>query len=1420
MEVTMLFFSKLRHRNKYSPVVKTPAVIQRQVSECGVASLTMILRHYGCHVSLEEVGRIMGVSRDGTDILQMRDTARHFGLNARVLKWRLETLHRLKCPFIVHMGFIHMVVVEGIDEDHVYINDPVCGPRKLEVHDFAENYTGVAIDFEPGPEFKITDCPPNPVVRVLKAIAPVKKEMIASSIMFLIISGLMIAIALQAGSFIDRALTGGRIYSQNGLILKILSAVAGIFGCLVIVNRNMTRAQAVLNGIISKRIFSHLMKLSNTYFNYRDPTAIYRDIMAGPQAVDAMTGEFGLVLLKILWSPVLALVLIWISPIAGLTGVFICCISLAALCYLYFNRTSPWRKVRYSANLPAGFSVMQLYNMESYRVGGKEKETFAGLTGMQAVKLTAEQEFGAVNVYASAFSENSGVLGTAFILMWAGIAYQTGEITIGNITAALILMIALIAPFSQLLKQGNQFQLVMENLDQVTETIGLPEQYDPENPPTIQYTDEANIILENIVFGYAPKAPPLIDSVSIKIPERSQIGIFGPQGCGKTSLAKVICGLCDARQGRVLFPESRQVEKSRNTSNCIAALVETYPVMFEGTVRENIRLWDPKISDEQVINALKDACIWDEVRYRGGPDAVVKRGGENFSGGQKRRLAVARALVRRPVLIVLDETFEGLEWVLEQSIRLNLRRSGYTVLMIGHRHQSLQACDQVLEMKDGSLMSVPPDFDYSVKNDWTNHDDGPKKVVPDSWKDIKSETVDDSIMTVVRQMRDFMKIQGPERRTAISSERIPPGWDLLREAAAANGFFLRKVRFNRPGWWQKDHGPLITYFKEDHRPVALFPVKGTQYRMMDPLKHEQVPVTSSIASLLEEYAFMPYPVPEETVTDFRKVFIKSLKSAGKDSFISPAAGTAEVMMRFAFALLWIWALYGIFVPGDQPSGGWFIFILIIVLSGMIGFYISGRTAALRMEGKIELACQAEFWGRIIRIPVNFFRKGSLSEIAGWAKGAGPSFKQIGKLPESVWIGSFTVVTAICLSSRINTALAFAGGVLLLIGVMGASVLTWSAANIEKAAFPLRSRNSDFLWRFIIGFTGFRAIGVHHYPAEIWENSYEKEMDTACRKAKVNRWIQIFNDMHPWIAVSVFVCLGHEVVWYELIGCGVISGVALRPVRRLATALSTGIMSRVLIKRIRPILVTPLEIRPDYTDIGKPTGAMEIRNVSYTYRGSEKPALRNVSMQVAAGKITAVAGASGSGKSTLLRLMLGFDTPSTGEIFYDGHSLSRIDQSSLRRWIGAVFQDELLGNRTIRAHIAGMSPYPLDKVWEAIRMVDMEEEIRKKIMGIQSIVNSDGMSTGQVQRIQLASAVIRRPQILFLDEATSGIDPRTQQRLFTVIRELNITCIIITHRTDILAMADHIAVLDRGRLVQSGSFDELSRENGHIRTLYY
>jgi len=362
---------------------------------------------------------------------------------------------------------------------------------------------------------------------------------------------------------------------------------------------------------------------------------------------------------------------------------------------------------------------------------------------------------------------------------------------------------------------------------------------------------------------------------------------------------------------------------------------------------------------------------------------------------------------------------------------------------------------------------------------------------------------------------------------------------------------------------------------------------------------------------------------------------------------------------------------------------------------------------------------------------------------------------------------------------------------------------------------------------VTGIAKLRMAGVEGRAFARWAQAFSRQRELAFKSRTVTNGLVVFNSAYPVLTgLVIFALVGLAGEGQAGLSTGAFLAFSAAFTQFLLASLSvssalTAILSAVPIyERVKPVLQTLPEVSPAQADPGALTGEIEISHVAFHYREDEPLVLKEVSLHIKPGEFAAVVGPSGCGKSTLLRLLLKFETPLSGAIFYDGQDLDRLDVEAVRRQAGVVLQDGKLISGSVLTNIVGSSRLTIDDAWEAARRVGLAQDIEQMPMGMHTVLSEGGgnLSGGQRQRLLIARALVSKPRLLFLDEATSALDNPNQALVSASLERLSATRVVIAHRLSTIVSADCIYVLDEGRVVQSGAYAELMRRRGPFAEL--
>jgi len=692
--------------------VRTPTVLQMEAVECGAAALAMVLAHHGRHVPLEELRIACGVSRDGSRASNVLKTARSYGLRATGMQMESAALAGVRAPAILFWEFNHYVVYDGpgrrLGRRGVYVNDPDKGRRFVPDEDFDTSFTGVVLVLEPTGDFRRGGRKPGVLRAIPDRLRSTRPTLLAALLASLLLVAVGAAVPALSRTYIDMFLIGGQTSLLGPLFASMAAMVALTAALTGLQQANLLRGRIISSTLGSARFLRHLLRLPVTFFAQRSPADLVQRLQSNETVAETLARDLAAAGVDGVVVILYALLMWTYDPQLTVVGVLIALLNIVAMRVVIRLRAAHTQKLRADTARLTNTSYTGLQLIETMKATGGEDGYFRRWAGQHATTLEEQQRLGVPTAVLSVVAPTLATLNSALILWIGGLRAVEGYISIGLLVAFQALVARFSAPITRLNGVAGRIQDFAADVARLRDVESFPVDplysRDEPEPGTRRLT--GHVTLEDITFGYSPLDKPLLTGFSLTVGPGRQIALVGGSGSGKSTVSRLISGLYTPWEGTIRIDGQRLEDIPRGALAASVSFVDQDIFLFEGTVRDNVALWDPSITDEAVITALRDAELYEDVIARR-PEGIhgrVEQDGRNFSGGQRQRLEIARALVRRPSVLVLDEVTSALDARTEQAVIANLRRRGCACVVIAHRLSTVRDSDEIVVLDHGTVV--------------------------------------------------------------------------------------------------------------------------------------------------------------------------------------------------------------------------------------------------------------------------------------------------------------------------------------------------------------------------------------------------------------------------------------------------------------------------------------------------------------------------------------------------------------------------------------------------------------------------------------------------------------------------------------------------------------------------------------------
>ncbi|MBN1179987.1 MAG: NHLP family bacteriocin export ABC transporter peptidase/permease/ATPase subunit [Anaerolineae bacterium] len=688
--------------------VRTPTVLQMEAAECGAAALGSVLGYHGRYVPLEELRQVCGVSRDGSKASYIVKAARQYGLEARGFRQEPAALRTLPLPLIVFWNFNHFVVVEGFGTSQVYLNDPASGPRTVSTAEFDQAFTGVVLTFEPGPDFKRGGVRPSAMRGLRQRLRGSAGALtyVALTGLALVVPGLLVPTFGRV--FVDYYLVQGFHHWITVLLvgLALTAAMQGVLSWLQL--RYLLRLETKLALAMSSRFLWHVLHLPVTFFSQRYGGEVGARVALNDRVAQLLSGELAAAIVNVALVVFYALLMARYDVALTAISLTVAVLNLVGLQVISRRRADAHQQLLNQGGKLMGTALSGLQIIETLKATGRESDFFARWAGHQAGLVNVEQRLGRLSQVLAVLPSFLSALNTVAILIIGGLRIMGGHLSMGEFVAFQALVVGFMTPINQLVKLGGTIQEVQGDLKRLDDVLCHPP--DPQIAPTAGTPETSrklsgHVEVRNVTFGYNPQLPPLLEDFNLTLTPGARVALVGASGSGKSTVSRLVAGLYEPWSGEILFDAQPRSNLPRDVLAASLAMVDQDIFLFAGSVRDNLTLWDKNVAEMTVVRAARDALIHEEISTKpGGYDYVIQEGGHNFSGGERQRLELARALVGDPTILILDEATSALDALTEQLIDEHLRRRGCTCLIVAHRLSTIRDCDEILVLERGRVV--------------------------------------------------------------------------------------------------------------------------------------------------------------------------------------------------------------------------------------------------------------------------------------------------------------------------------------------------------------------------------------------------------------------------------------------------------------------------------------------------------------------------------------------------------------------------------------------------------------------------------------------------------------------------------------------------------------------------------------------
>jgi NHLM bacteriocin system ABC transporter peptidase/ATP-binding protein len=686
---------------------KTPIVLQMEAAECGAAALAIIFGYYGKFIPLEELRTHCGVSRDGSRASSIVKTAQYYGLQASGFKLSVDELLTQDFPLIVFWNSNHFLVLEKLTPTYAFLNDPASGRRKVLYSEFLALYSNIALTFSKTRSFSKSG-KRRSLFSILVSILKTNTSFIA----YIFITSILLAItAILIPNFLSIFIDIILIEKETSWISYLVAAIV-ITSCVQALlmyyqQQTIIKLRTILSITHSSRLFWKIVHLPSTFFDQRSKGDLAVRLQSFGDISKYIAEDFTRFISDLLTVTLLFVTMLFYDISLALVSLFV-----GGINFLFFYivskkmETASQLMVKEDTNL-YGVSTSIIQSIDTIKASGGETDSFSRWSGFFIKSHNTRNRLEPSNHLFLLIPDFLIYISQSIILIFGGINVMNGDLSPGLLVAFLYISYNFQIPIKRFVGLGTINKKLESSLQRIQDIYqNFCDDPSPVHPKqqNVQRI-EGKLDLINIKFGFHSSEEPILDNFSFGVEPGQQLAIIGQSGSGKTTVSNIISGILKPWSGDILLDNKPISTYSTALLASSMAFVGEHSFLFEGTIRDNISFWDPTIRDSKIIEAAKDACIHSVITARsGGYDSVVSENGSNFSGGERQRLEIARALALEPTILIFDEATTGLDSNIEDTILSNIRRRGCTLIIVAHKLSTIRDSHSILFLENGKIV--------------------------------------------------------------------------------------------------------------------------------------------------------------------------------------------------------------------------------------------------------------------------------------------------------------------------------------------------------------------------------------------------------------------------------------------------------------------------------------------------------------------------------------------------------------------------------------------------------------------------------------------------------------------------------------------------------------------------------------------